>query len=151
EENWTKIRRSNWFPRINARFDVLRGQSEQTLIVRGSNTPENRRIAQVAGIPADYAHLENDLSYEFFVNARWSLYYTNLAIERFTFPRKALYDLRRQVGFATEDAWHERVMHLSRLSRGMSDTLQIETLRARVDSLDAFLEIWLGGPLEELR
>ena len=151
EENWAKIRKRNWFPRINARFDVLRGQSEQTLKVRGSNTPENRSIAQVAGIPADYAHLENDLSYEFFINARWSLYYTNLAVERFTFPRKALYELRRQVGFATEDAWHERVMHLSRLSRGMSDTYQIETLRARVDSLDAFLEIWLGGPLEELR
>lgn len=151
ENTWTKIRRRNWMPQINARFDYSTMRRDYSLDVTGSNTPANRALVEVAGIPASVSDTQSNDDYSFFVNARWQLFYTNLAMERVGFPRKALYDLRRQVGFATEDAWHERIMHLSRISKGMSDPLQIETLKARVESLDAFLETWLRGPLEELR
>jgi hypothetical protein len=61
--------------------------------------------------------------------------------------RNQLYELRRVVSFAIEDAWHERKLHLQRLARGMRDELQIEILKERVVCLEALLETWLGQPL----
>lgn len=136
EHLWTLTKASNWLPEINAEFtyritDQAYDERSQPL------TPFTRATT------AD----RDDVS--FFVNARWTLYWTTLAVERFTFPRRALHELRRQVGFLTEDAWHERHVHLTRLANGMSDPLQIETLKARIASLEAVLEVWLRGPLEE--
>jgi hypothetical protein len=56
--------------------------------------------------------------------------------------RNALYEMRRQIAFAAEDAWHERVLHLEQLARGMSENYQIEILRARVEALEVVLDTW---------
>jgi hypothetical protein len=151
EELWTKIRLRNWMPVINARLIYGQKQTQTGFEVSGSNNAATQAAAGVSSVPAQVTATKSESDLMFFVNARWQLYYTNLAVERFSFPRRALHELRRQVGFAIEDAWHERVLHLQRVARGMSDPLQIETLKARVESLDAFLETWLRGSLEELR
>ena len=151
EDTWAQIRWSNWMPIVNAEFAYGAEKNITSLVAQGSNDPVSISQAGIATVPGQLTQTKSDEEYLFFVNARWHIYYTNLAVERFSFPRRALHELRRQAGFAAEDAWHERVLHLRRIARGMSDPLQIETLKARVESLDAFLETWLRGPLEELR
>ena len=50
--------------------------------------------------------------------------------------------MRRQIAFAAEDAWHERVLHLKRVEGGLSETEQIEVLKARVEALEVVLDTW---------
>ncbi|QQR91236.1 MAG: hypothetical protein IPJ88_05765 [Myxococcales bacterium] len=64
--------------------------------------------------------------------------------------RLALYDLNKQVRYITEDSWHERAVLLQRIAAGMTDELEIEILRARIESLEAVLEVWTRQPLRNL-
>jgi hypothetical protein len=64
--------------------------------------------------------------------------------------RLALYDLNKQVRYVAEDTWHERHTLLGRLADGMSDELEIEVMRARIESLEAILETWTRQPLRNL-
>lgn len=64
--------------------------------------------------------------------------------------RLALYDLNKQMRYVAEDTWHERAVLLRRLADGMSDELEIEVLRARIESLEAILETWTRQPLRNL-
>ena len=64
--------------------------------------------------------------------------------------RLALYDLNKQVRYVAEDTWHERIVLLTRLADGMSDELEIEVTRARIESLEAILETWTRQPLRNL-
>jgi hypothetical protein len=62
--------------------------------------------------------------------------------------REALYALRRDISFVVEDAWHERVLQLQRIVHGAKADTAIAPTRARIESLDALLEAFLGEPLE---
>ncbi|MEM6960614.1 MAG: hypothetical protein AAF550_02580, partial [Myxococcota bacterium] len=53
---------------------------------------------------------------------------------------------RQDVTFALEDAWHERMIHLRHLARGMNDPLQIAVLKARIESLNTIIATWLERP-----
>lgn len=58
--------------------------------------------------------------------------------------RNRLHELRKQIAFAVEDAWHERVVHLQLVAAGLSDPLQVLTLKSRIEALDALLAVWSG-------
>ncbi len=86
----------------------------------------------------------------FFVQALWRLGDTGFSVQEGGLDRSRLYALRRHVSFVVEDAWHERVLHLRRLVRGVTDPWQAASLRARVEALEAILEIWADVGLQEL-
>jgi hypothetical protein len=81
--------------------------------------------------------------------AEWSLQDVPIVSEEYG-DRQSLYELRRQVAFLAEDAWHERTILLQRIARGMSDLLQVEITRERIAALEAVLETWLGRPITSL-
>jgi hypothetical protein len=62
--------------------------------------------------------------------------------------RAALYGLRNQLAFATEDAWHERRLHLATLADVRGDRFAREVLRERVLALESLLELWTGRRFE---
>jgi photosystem II stability/assembly factor-like uncharacterized protein len=61
--------------------------------------------------------------------------------------RIALQELRRQIAYAVEDSWRERVRLLERLRSGVSDPLRALVTAERVAVLGAMLESYLDGPL----
>lgn len=56
--------------------------------------------------------------------------------------RNSLYELRRQIAFAAEDAWHERRAHLTRIAGGALEAHQTDILRARIEALEMVLDTW---------
>lgn len=124
----------NWVPRLDLLFQVGEGLFD-------------RYEGQVPGIQNRFRHQIDEgnaaLDYQFFVQALWDLYDTIQIRELIAPTRNQLHELRRQVAFATEDAWHERVLHLRALAEGMSDPVQIESTKARVQALEAMLDVWL--------
>ncbi len=76
-------------------------------------------------------------------------YGTGFGDVQFPGARGKLYELRRQLQFIAEDAWHERVLLLNRMSRGMEDPLQIEAMKVRIEGLETLLEIWMRQPLRQ--
>lgn len=83
-----------------------------------------------------------DRDLEVLVLATWPMFESKILAEESDPVRSALYELRRQIQFAAEDAWHERVSILQRISRGLGDATELATLRARVDALEAVLDVW---------
>jgi len=79
----------------------------------------------------------------FFVQGTWSLPELIWAPNAPRW-RGDLIELRKQVGYVVEDAWHERQQHLTRLARGVADPLEAEILRNRVEMLEVVLETWTG-------
>jgi len=61
--------------------------------------------------------------------------------------RVALQELRRQIAFAIEDGWRERMRLLERLRDGVSDPLRALLNAERVQVLEAMIESYLDGPL----
>ncbi len=86
----------------------------------------------------------------FFVQATWRLGSLGYSASEGGIAHRRLYALRRQVLFAVEDAWHERMLHLRRLARGVGEPWQAATLRSRVEALEAILQTWLRGPLSSV-
>lgn len=64
--------------------------------------------------------------------------------------RVELAGLRQEVAFAVQDAYRERLVLLQRLGIGVSRDYVALTLRARIESLEAVLESFLGQPITEL-
>jgi hypothetical protein len=128
----------NWVPRLDMLFEA----GDTTFASARGETP---------GIQRQFVHSitegEAEIDYAFFIQASWELYDTIQQRELVEPTRNELHELRRQIAFAAEDAWHERVLHLRALAEGMSDPIQIETLEARILSLEAVLEVWLGHPI----
>jgi hypothetical protein len=91
-------------------------------------------------------------STQFQVNVffEWILRDLPIVTEELSPVRNELYELRRQITFIAEDAWHERVLHLEQIAGGMTDRLQVETLKARIEALEAALEVWVRRPIEAL-
>lgn len=125
-----------WIPEIHARFEY-------------SLSSQVDEVSQTVSFPFR-GRTEYDIpEVEASVFAQWwlpGLVFENNDLAA-TSSRNQLYELRRVVSFAIEDAWHERKLHLQRMARGMRDELQIEILKERVVCLEALLETWLGEPL----
>jgi hypothetical protein len=79
---------------------------------------------------------------EILVLATWPTYDGLIYAEETSPTRNALYEMRNQVAFAAQDAWHEREADLRRIATGMNDPVQISILKARIESLDAILDNW---------
>lgn len=88
--------------------------------------------------------------FEFFIQATWYFMDFVLVNEEFNGFQNEIHELRRQISFAAEDAWRERVTHLSRMARGDVSAYQAAVLQARVEAIDAVLETWLGRPVEDV-
>ncbi len=86
----------------------------------------------------------------FFVQALWHFGGAGFSVQEGGADRRRLYALRRHVLFVIEDAWHERLMHLRRLVRGVSDPWQAAALRARVEALEVILQTWSSASLRQL-
>jgi hypothetical protein len=87
----------------------------------------------------------NQIEWTLFVRATWSLQ------GRYVSPpnRSALYTLRQTIGFAVEDAWHERVLLLARLAGGEQDPTRVAVVRERIGVLEAALQAWTGRPTDQ--
>ena len=79
-------------------------------------------------------------SFDCFV--RWNFANANNTQSRSA--RLALWELRQRVSYLLEDAWHERRLHLERLTLGTEDLLQAEILRERILALEAVIDFWVG-------
>src|SRR5262249_25517680 len=81
-----------------------------------------------------------------YVQATWFLadaFYREVHLNR-----TGLYDLRREVGFEIDDAWHERRLHLEALAQGRGgDAYQQAVRRVRIEVLEAIIRTWLGRPM----
>ncbi|MCA9551165.1 MAG: hypothetical protein KC933_14110 [Myxococcales bacterium] len=136
----------NWVPRLDMLFEL----GQQTEI------PLNRRIdpratpSQLISSPKDLDAPYTTVNWALFVQASWDLKDVIQLAEDFPPYRDTLHELRRQVAFAAEDAWHERVNLLRMLDDGLSDPFEIETLKARIMALEAMLDVWLGQSMAEL-
>jgi len=81
------------------------------------------------------------------VNFTWYLRDTPIVTEELGPVRFDMYSLRRHIAFFTEDSWHERMIHLRRIALGMSDLLQIEILKTRIEALETVMETWARRPI----
>ena len=138
ENIWSRITGREWLPQL---------QTQLRYRHRGYDLQAEQQVTT----PYLYSETDARRKFDFFVNARWNLFWTGVALEEASRSiRGPLHELRRQISFATEDAWHERAMLLGRLARGLSDPIQVETTKTRILALEAVLAVWLETPLEEL-
>lgn len=127
------LRRSNFLPRLNLRFSF--------------ESNAYARLESIRPIPtADIAEGTDGTNFAIELFATWDLGQTLQVHEELSPTQNALYELRRQVSFIAEDAWHERMEHLRRIAAGMSDRLQIEILKERIAALEVVLSTWLRPP-----
>lgn len=129
-------RRRAWAPFVDVRFTA--GRSRESYAAARSMT-----------LPYDAAGLFREREYALFATATWNL--PDAVFVNTTREREELLTLRTQLLYVVEDAWHERRTHLMRLARGVADPVIAETHRARVESLESLLEIWVGSPLPTSR
>jgi hypothetical protein len=124
-----------WVPRL----DMLLEWSEPSVVgSERSDSPVDPELS--------YAEQAQTLSRgtTFYVQARWNFQDFQSFDEEVESTRTQLYELRKQVAYAVEDAWHERVVHLELMARGLSDPLQVLSLKSRIESLDVLLAVWTG-------
>ncbi len=133
----------NWIPR----FDLLFRWNDQSQLraSRRFDTQVRDPARQVVNRQGDLHESELFL----FAQASWDIKDVLSPAEDLNWVRAALHEMRRQIAFATEDAWNERMNLLAEIKR-LSDPFQIETLKARIESLEAMLDVWLGQTLKEL-
>jgi hypothetical protein len=137
----------NWVPRIDALFELR--QDRDVVKNERLDTSPDAKSPYVERAPLDGGFYPTT-TWAFFVQASWDIKDVIQLAEDFPPYRDTLHELRRQVSFAAEDAWHERMNLLRQLDDGLSDPFQIETLKARIMALEAMLDVWLGQPMAEL-
>ncbi len=136
----SSVRERNWIPRVQVLFNYVDTSANRTAAV----TP-------VIGNPPSRDLGTNGTDAWFiYAWAEWSLRDVPIVSEDLSPTRNDIYELRRQISFVAEDAWHERVIQLRRIADGMSDRLQVEILKERITALEAVLETWMGRPLSSL-
>ncbi len=140
----TRAEAATWMPYLDAyghyenRSKVSAAQQSFTAFSGGS------------GFVQQIDDLRDTPRYGFYVQASWDLTGLNNVAAYASGARRQLQSLREQLGFAVEDAWHERMMLLLRLEEGLSEPVALETTKTRILALEAMLSIWLGdGPFEE--
>ena len=153
----SRHRTLNWVPRLDLLFELSDGALSAFGVTPFSRNRVNAapRVAGFACPPLapgvlDAGCADRRTQAALFVQATWELYDLLIFKEETDPIRTHLHELRRQVAFTIEDAWHERVTHLATLNRGLEDPLQIETLKTRVFGLEAMIAVWLGHALPDL-
>ncbi len=136
-------RNLNWVPRLDLLFKWVDNALPQVSDRFDSAVMDPNRARVIRNIT------EDSTAYVGFLQASWDIKDVLNPHEDLNWVRPAMHTLRRQIAFATEDAWHERQNLLAQLQR-LSDPLQIETIKARIEGLEAMLSIWLGQSLEDL-
>jgi len=131
-----RIARRNLLPRIDVQFNLWHAR-----FTRAEDT-----TFSVA--------LRNDESWsrtnwEVYVQAIWYLKDVPLVSEEYSNIQNQLHELRRQVGFIVEDAWHERMFLLRRIGRGETGPGQTEILLTRIEALEAVMDLWTEEPFFE--
>lgn len=100
------------------------------------------RASQTVPVPVNVAERSERVFWTFDFFFRWQFPRVNDNQSRSA--RVALWELRQRVAFLLEDAWHERRLHLERLTLGTEDLLQAEILRERILALEAVIDFWVG-------
>lgn len=131
EEVLDASRRRAFVPRLEARFDFFQERDEDA---------ESQRIMDVAERDARIV----PRGFVLFVQATWNFGDAANGREVDAVERAAVYEVQRQLAFAIEDGWHERRRLLDRLARGVPDRLVAETIRIRVEIIEALLAAWTG-------
>ncbi|MEQ8982677.1 MAG: hypothetical protein RL846_32325 [Deltaproteobacteria bacterium] len=136
-----KHRVSAWVPRVDMRFEY----TDRGFLDFEGQSPN-------AGInPIRILTQQNDLLWNrnlvyFLFQLSWRLGSLLSIDELNAYTRGPMHELRRQIQFATEDAWHERQQLLLNLSEGLSDPVQVESTKTRIEALEAMMAVWLGRP-----
>jgi hypothetical protein len=130
------LRARHYVPVLDARLWSAPWSADDTA-ARTGTSPYDRDAARVNPLLG------------FFLFATWSLPESNTSREEGGALVAGLYELRRQISFAVEDAWHERTVHLRWLGAGATDTLQRAVLRERVVVLESLIETWSREPLTQ--
>ncbi len=122
-------------PRVDASFRLLDESSTLNGAAMGTN-------------PNTLSNNVDRTNWEVFVQATFALRDAAYSEARVSSARNQLHELQRQVGFVTEDAWHERRLLLMRIARGETSEMQAEIYRERIAALEAILELWMDAPLD---
>jgi hypothetical protein len=118
-----------WIPYVDIKLTVSKDELD--------------RVSEITG--GEARRFDEDTArniFQIFVQATWSFYETRVLTQESGTTVSALYELRKQVAFAAEDAWNERALHLARVVRGEVAADQAEVLRVRVETLESVLDQW---------
>lgn len=118
-----------WIPYLDLKMNIIRDRFD------------GRRELSIGDMRAFDNTTARD-NFQIFLQATWALSETKILIEESGTVLPALYELRRQIAFAAEDAWNERALHLERVASGELGDDQAEVLRARVEALETVLDQW---------
>lgn len=135
-------RRAAWVPRLDLLFrhrDPLRETAEQVA------APLDPSLTYAEATSA------RDRGLELLALLSWDLFDTQTVVDEVSSTRTRLHDLRKQIAYAVEDAWHERIVNLELVAQGLSDPVQALTLKSRIEALDALLAVWTGQERWETR
>ncbi|MEZ4254213.1 MAG: hypothetical protein R3A78_00640 [Polyangiales bacterium] len=145
---WARARSSGLVPDLRILFN---------LDIRDTNVSTQQRLFE----PYDIATQNRPLQWSVTMQLRWYTFALAVYLSSSSDPedldgeenetRGELYELRRQLDFMVEDAWHERVNLLNRLAEGMSNRYQIAVTQERIDILELTLEYWMGRALPDVR
>lgn len=116
-----------WVPYIDVKVNMIRDRFDG-------------RVETNIGQVNDNTTARDD--FQILLQATWSLAETKILIEESGTVLPALYELRRQIAFAAEDAWNERMLHLERVASGEIGDDRAEVLRARIEALETVLDQW---------
>ncbi len=130
--------RRAWVPSVAVTFDW---QNMRNLGTTDVMQPSN---------PFQLDNVVDQPEWQIFAQATWYLRDLALIDQQINTFQNETNELRRQITFAAEDAWRERVQHLQRMARGNMTAYQAAVLRTRIETIDAALRIWLGMPVDSL-
>jgi hypothetical protein len=117
------------------------------VVVNAASEPFVRAERSMPLTPYELAERTDANRFEVFVQASWPFYEAKVLETEAGSTRSSLYELRKQIAFAAEDAWHERELHLLQLARGLGgEAEQIAVLKERVEALEAILDGWGWRP-----
>lgn len=132
---FTKLRNRNYFPRYHftfrMAFDSYRNETERDLTEPFILNDSFQRT-----------------TVDVITWAKWRLQFLGFNRREASGTRKHLHELLRRLEFMMTDAWHERRLLLGAIGRGMTDRLQVQVWKARIDALEAFMEIWMRRELD---
>lgn len=112
--------------------------------LRSGSGPQvgNRRavVERVRDDPYERDHLR------ILLQLTWKTYRVTYDTELLGSNRRRLHRMRRQIELAAQDAWHERMSLLSDLALGEHNPMEAASIKARIESLEAILALWMRHP-----
>ncbi|MCK6547767.1 hypothetical protein L6R52_18085 [Myxococcota bacterium] len=117
------------------------------VVVRAASEPLVRAERSMPLAPYELAERTDERQFEVMVQASWPFFESKVLETEAGSVRASLYELRKQIAFAAEDAWHEREQHLLLLAQGLGgEAEQIAVTKERVEALEAILDGWGWRP-----